>query len=151
MHFSVNLESNSVPQFIKTKYSETTVMSTDSKTSTRYLSFADQRAVTVKHYFIQNPCRHQPILSWHPHQTHLGSQTQAAEAVCTCWWPASKQGHKPTAPNETGQTSHCQHLAQPSLWSTDIPVHLGSIIQQIFQAIAPKPQRVCPHGHTNLF
>lgn len=44
-HLSVNLESNSAPQFLKTEYSETIVMSTNSKTSTRYLSFADQRAV----------------------------------------------------------------------------------------------------------
>lgn len=44
-HFSVNLESSSGPQFLKTKYSEKITMSNASKTSTRYLSFADQRAV----------------------------------------------------------------------------------------------------------
>lgn len=98
----------------------------------------------MKLYCIWDACRHQPIVSWHPQQTHLGSQTQAAEAVCTCF----KKGHKSTAPNETGQTSHCQHLAQLSVWSTDTPMHSGSIIQQIFQGIKPQNPRELAHMDT---
>lgn len=63
-HFSVNLEFNSVPQFLKTKYSEIIVMSTNSRTSTRYLSFADQRAVIQQSIILSDmPADVSPLLA----------------------------------------------------------------------------------------